>query len=290
MVLFELPRKNSNRLTIFSGAQLEKPQLLSFSDGGLQWRLAAKRFKSQSQQSLLFSQVNVESLSSTSAISPGVFEGLEAGFFKSPGLGYWIWKPLVIYEALRSMPRSSEFLIYSDIGCSVNSTPRSSRRLQEYLEIASVRDVLTFSLPGFKEQDWTKPEVLEHFNAPPEARSSDQRIATVIVFRNSSSTRELVHQWVEAATLEGGRLLNNQTEPSKLLPSFRAHRNDQSLWSVISKASGVEAIPDETYFAPNWKSEGKDYPFWATRLKSIFSSPNPTFLQKAATKVISYIP
>ena len=114
---------------------------------------------------------------------PSCFESLEPGFFKSPGLGYWIWKPLIIHQALKDMPRSREFLIYSDIGCTVNSAPASSRRLQEYMEIASLRGVVTFSLLRFSEEDWTKPEVLEHFNAPPEARSSDQRIATIIVFR-----------------------------------------------------------------------------------------------------------
>jgi hypothetical protein len=160
----------------------------------------------------------------------------------------------------------------------------------DYLQLARENRALTFHLDGFQENHWTKPEVFEALDISGTSQLSDQRLATVLVFSKSPETRDLVDEWAEASISDGGFLLNNDSQKSHGVPGFRAHRNDQSLWSVISKERGVPSISDETYFSPDWKSAGANFPFWATRLRSVFGRPNPTFVQKVASRFIRMIP
>jgi hypothetical protein len=160
----------------------------------------------------------------------------------------------------------------------------------DYLQLAREHRALTFRLDGFQENHWTKPEVFEALNVSRTTQLSDQRLATVLVFNKSAGTRDLVDEWAEASLFDGGYLLNNDSQNSHAVPGFKAHRNDQSLWSVISKERGVPSISDETFFAPDWDLNGANFPFWATRLRSVFSRPNPTFVQKVASRFIRMIP
>ena len=50
-------------------------------------------------------------------------------------------------------------------------------------------------------------------------------------------------------------------------PNFIENRHDQSVLSIIVNKYGSIKIVDETYFHPTWDITGKEYPFWAKRIK-----------------------
>ncbi len=269
---------------------MSKPSLITFADGGLQWRLAGKRFAAGAERSGLFSTVGVANLKTTREHFQTVFSSLPRGFMNSKGLGYWLWKPLMISRALRTLPKTEPFLVYLDVGFTVNATKKSAQRLADYLEIASENNAMVFSLPNCPDESWTKPEVFEYFCTPPEHRASDQRLAGAIVLRNSAATQDLIDEWVSAATYDNSTLLTDQTRVHKSNYPIIAHRHDQSIWSLITKRFSIPAIKDETYFAPNWSIDGAGYPLWATRLRSLFSSPNPKLAERAITKALGLLP
>ena len=264
--------------------------MCSFADGGVNWRLAKSRFKKKALRSNFFNSIFVADLGAVRQSSLEFALALTPDFLGNIGFGFWAWKPSLIRAQLSSLSRGEEFLVYLDVGCTVNATDLSKKRFEEYLETASESGVLTFDLPGFQERLWTKPEVFEELHVPTTDQMSDQRLAGILILRNSKNTIDLVDEWVEASIQGSGSLIDNHSPKASDVEGFRAHRNDQSLWSVLSKKYSIPALKDETFFAPNWREDGAPFPFWATRLKSVFSNPNPTFTQKAITKILSALP
>ena len=49
--------------------------------------------------------------------------------------------------------------------------------------------------------------------------------------------------------------------------SFVAHRNDQSLFSILRKQMGCILIPDETWFDNFMSTEAQSKPILATRIR-----------------------
>ena len=67
--------------------------------------------------------------------------------------------------------------------------------------------------------------------------------------------------------------------------SFVEHRHDQSIFSVLAKSKGFQAVGDETWFAPHWFREGKDFPIWAARWRrgSRMTRMHPAYMYRSLT-------
>ena len=48
-------------------------------------------------------------------------------------------------------------------------------------------------------------------------------------------------------------------------PLLKRHSRDQSLLSCVMKKYNMNYIDDETWWGPNWETDGKDFPIWDTR-------------------------
>jgi hypothetical protein len=73
--------------------------------------------------------------------------------------------------------------------------------------------------------------------------------------------------------------------PSELqLPNFIAHRQDQSILSVLWKGAEIPTLPDETWFAPNWGTAASQFPIWSIRNDSSIRLPLDSARSKLAHK------
>ena len=178
---------------------------------------------------------------------------------KSRGYGYWLWKPYLINRELERL-QENDILVYCDAGCRIN--PGGKKRLLEYIDMlnSDLTGIISFQLE-YKEKQYTKQSVLEHFGVEEEDRNKRQCMATVVMIRKTAHSSRIIDLWYY--TCCNHSLIND--ERTNECPEFVDHRHDQSILSVIVNKEGSIKLSDETWFHPNWNNEGANYPFWATR-------------------------
>ena len=179
------------------------------------------------------------------------------------GYGFWIWKPYIIQKYLQAMD-SNDILIYMDAGCSINT--RGKKRLREYIDIINNQTehgILSFQMNHLEEIKYTKRKLFEHFKTDIQDIQSGQCMATVIIVKKTLQSMKIINEWYDVASIP--HLLNDDIGIEDY--RFTSHRHDQSIYSLLVKKYGSIKIPDETYFAPDWKT-GVQFPFWATRIRN----------------------
>lgn len=268
-----------------------KIRLVSFSDGSLGYRLARARFLKEATASGLFESIQVYSKKSlVSTMRTQQQSTLDLLNRKNKGFGFWLWKPLLISHELENLSSEIDLLLYLDVGCTLNINSASLKRLKEYIEIAERESVLTFHLPGYAEDQWTKTEAITRAGLAEHELKTPQRLGGVLLFSNSARARKLASEWSEFSAADNSAYLKDAT-PELTGGLLRAHRHDQSLWSLVSKSNGVQSLADETYFAPTWLEDGYRYPFWATRkLTSKIPPAQPSLLDKIKTRALKSLP
>jgi hypothetical protein len=177
------------------------------------------------------------------------------------GFGLWTWKPYVVRRSLESLP-GGDVLFYSDAGCSLNPEGRS--RLEEYAGMAAddPAGVLAFTLTG-KVGEWTKRAALAAFDADsPSMRQREMVMATCFVMRAGPDALDLVREWEQR--MADLPLIDDSPSPQGEHAEFREHRHDQSIFTLLAHARGLQRIPDETYWENAWDGSRR-FPIHARR-------------------------
>lgn len=182
------------------------------------------------------------------------------------GFGYWIWKPQIILQALKKIPRGS-ILIYCDAGCSLNVEGVS--RLREYgnMVINHPAHILCFQQSDSIECSWTKMDLMNYLNYnKPEEMTTKQMVGGIIVIHNVDDIEKFFKNWLDICCADNYRYIDNSESKTPNSQSFCDHRHDQSIFSILCKQNKCLIIPDETYWENAW-DRYKHYPIHATRLK-----------------------
>lgn len=205
---------------------------------------------------------------------------------KTRGYGFWLWKPHLLLQELESS--SADFVCYLDAGCVLNSTsPTAVDRLKYYVDFADQNTVMTMELSDQPETMWTKSSLFEYLEVPQSDQERGIRQATAIILKNDKAGREIVKQWLSIATTRNYEFLDDSPSSSPINGNFKNHRHDQSILSCLTKVNGIPAIiGDETFHAPNWSKDGRDFPIWAPRHISgtKFRPEGPSLVQKVERK------
>jgi len=90
-----------------------------------------------------------------------------------------------------------------------------------------------------------------------------QCMATIVIMKKNAHCENIINEWYNAC--ENYNLINDLVHNED--PQFIENRHDQSILSVLVNKHGSVKLLDETYFYPNWDTNGINYPFWARRLK-----------------------
>ena len=186
------------------------------------------------------------------------------------GGGYWLWKSFFIKQTFDKM-KDNDICVYTDAGCHVNI--HGKQRLQEYYDMInqSSSGIISFHLGDLQEEWYTTEKVFEFFDIPSDdiaIRKSSQYMSTILIMRKCDATVKLINKYYEIATTQPVLFSDNYNEYKKN-PTFRDHRHDQSIFSILRKQYGSVVIPDETYNgdnAQNWNAL-KHIPFLSTRIK-----------------------
>lgn len=182
------------------------------------------------------------------------------------GYGYYIWKPQIILQCLRKTAPGAT-LVYADCGCELS--PTGKPRLLQYIDMArnDSKGLLAFQM-GHPEKDWTKMDtILRVFPTPTEQLlNSGQILGGINVWIHRPETIAFLEEWVAICVEDGYHHVSDApSRGARNAPSFREHRHDQSVFSLLCKKYGVTAITDETYDPHSWRQRG--WPVHASRLR-----------------------
>lgn len=192
-----------------------------------------------------------------------VFKNTFVDVLKQPrGGGYWIWKPYIIRRHMQLI-NDYDTIVYCDSGCTIN--PSGEHRFNEYIDMLKTKDMLSFQTP-YPERCWTTKEIFNHFKANKQIQTSGQIIATVIIFKKTSNTTNMINIW-NKTIYNNPVLFTDHYNTNQDSPEFIDNRHDQSIFSVVRKQHDTYILPDETWHEPFRSVESLKYPFWSTKIR-----------------------
>lgn len=177
------------------------------------------------------------------------------------GFGLYTWKPYVVRRMLEALP-AGDALVSCDAGCSLNAEGRD--RLEEYLALAAAHpsQALAFSLAG-RVGEWTKRAALAAVAADDEEmRRRPMVLAGILAVVAGPATLDLAREWERR--MADVRLVDDSPSPQGEHPEFKAHRHDQSIFTLLAHERGLQTIPDETWWPDAWDA-ARRFPIHARR-------------------------
>lgn len=159
------------------------------------------------------------------------------------GAGLWLWKPYIILHALERA-RDGDAIIYCDSGSQI------LQGLDPLVEVCSglKHGVLAFELgSGFPERCWTKRDAFvvmdcdsARFHDSPQMKGGN------LVFVKCGGSIDFLRQWLSLVCQV--RLVSDLPSVCDLpeFTDFRAHRHDQSVFSLLYKKHGYRSCSDMT--------------------------------------------
>ena len=212
-------------------------------------------------------------------------EQIESGFYEKNhlilnekrGAGYWLWKPYFIDKVLNELS-DGDYLFYCDAGCIfINNVKHLIRVLDD-----SGQSIMSFELP-LVEYEWTAESVLNEFDAYKKGYAQSNQIsATYLLLKKSNDSVRLIKDWLEKCTR--AELL---TDDANLGNIAKAHRHDQSIFSLIIKSEGYKTFKDPSdYGRFPWRYFTKDRYF---NLKEYESNYPVILLSNRKENAIKYL-
>jgi len=195
-------------------------------------------------------------------ISPEFYKKHKEIFQFKKGGGYWIWKFQIIKQCLDQL-KDGDVLIYSDSGSSLNKT--GEVRLKNYIDMinSSNYSMIRFKI-DYLEKYWTTKEIFDFFNISldSEIANSNQYLAGHLIMKKTKSLIEQLEKFNEL--LEFNNLLITDKYDKNQISGFVQNRNDQSIFSLISKIYGCIELENEVWFRDNPNNQ-YEYPFLAVQ-------------------------
>lgn len=236
---------------------------VSFGDS-TQFKESLERIAHEANEMQMFEYVVTLNEHDLPNIDPEFWKSHKAFIARNKrGFGYWIWKPLVILHVMKKYP--DRIIVYADSGCKL--VPSGRRRMKDYFDtLAKNPDaILQPTVLDFPEKSWTKADLFEALNGNDKYITDTQQIAaTAVLLRASRRNIEFIQEWLDTVVSNNYHLVDDTPSVAPNDETFKEHRHDQSVFSVLLKLRRPDAIllSDETYhFTP-------EYPIHASRIKA----------------------
>lgn len=155
------------------------------------------------------------------------------------GNGYWLWKPYFIKNTLEKL-NEGDYLFYCDSGAFFLNpvTPLID------LSVKSEQDIIPFELTH-TEKLWTKRDTFVLMGCDsPEFTDTPQRLCGYFLMRKTEFSTRFINEFLLNALDERKITEIENTCGLSNYQGFRAHRHDQSIFSLLTKKYGLESYPD----------------------------------------------
>jgi hypothetical protein len=237
--------------------------LISFGAPDKKYEYTRNRFFNEALNLRVFSSIKVLSEIDSFEYTPELLDHKDF-LYSSRGFGYWIWKYFLISK-LMSEVNDDDIIMYCDSGCTLN--PNGLERLRYYIDATSKSGSLVFDV-GHPEFKYTKMDTYNKiFQNDFKYLETNHICATAFFLKNTNKNKEIIEDIKNISVENEYHYVSDSKSNLDNDPRFLDHRHDQSLFSLFAKKNDFFVIPDETYWHPNWNTEGKNYPIWATRIR-----------------------
>ena len=177
------------------------------------------------------------------------YAGNRAILDRPTGMGYWLWKPYIILEALKNTA-DGDIVVYADCGLEI-TTP-----LDTLLALCREENpILLFGNGDFINATWTKRDCFIYMNCDrPYYWNAPQCDAAFCVFQRSDTSLRFVTEWLEYC--RDPRIITDDpnTAGRRDLPGFREHRRDQSVLSLLAAAGKLPLYRMPSQFGNHYKA------------------------------------
>jgi hypothetical protein len=163
------------------------------------------------------------------------------------GGGLWLWKPYIILKTLDGI-KDGDYLFYSDSGSYFID---SIDHLIQIME-RDKQEVMAFELP-FIEKHWTKRDTFILMGCDkPEFTETNQRLSTFILLKKSNYTVDIINEFLKFA--KDSRILeeNDNILGYPNYAGYQGHREDQSIWSLLTKKYNIQVYRDPSDLGSVW--------------------------------------
>jgi hypothetical protein len=159
---------------------------------------------------------------------------------RTPGFGWWLWKPEFINLCLESIP-PGEGLMYLDAGSFVSSDNNCLELLIAHLNLASKEEVIGSNSQNFIEEDYSSFGIMEKLNLKENDRKSSQFYAGFMLLTNTPKSRIIINSWQKIAC-ENAHSLYFSKPTKNDSPTFVHNMYDQAILSCLFKINSVSSI------------------------------------------------
>ena len=219
-----------------------KALFLTFGDGSSDFRAASVRLAEQANDIGVFSSVvslNHQSLLAVSpqyALAESSIKNLDIypTYFRAS-------KAWVIQAGLLGRFGEFDLVCYADAGCEINSNRITRIVLKRNMHRALLLGGLA-EQTAYTEKNWTKKRTTDYFNASLDHVLSGQVASTLCFLPVNSVSIELANKW---CTLSDHKLdlWQNPKNRDEEVESFKEHRHDQSIFSLLWKQAELPVTP-----------------------------------------------
>ena len=231
---------------------------------GWRWATAGYRLKRQILKVIPDSSVEIINIKKLEQSYPGAFRiANQNGGAAVPGYGYWVWKPIVVYDFFQKMSVNTN-LFYIGAGCEINSNGLD--RFSKYLEKLKLNSHLFFSL-GDPLNEILNDELREFFkiSMPLEAKNNVTSATCFGFSKIGITSPDILLEWYDIAI----------NSPEKFgvgtFGQSKKFRHDQSILSAINYKRETEVLENEIDTEAS-KTQRSDYLFLALRNRMPFST------------------
>lgn len=266
---------------------MTKVHFVTFADGTKAFRAAGRRLCRQADDTGLFAgKAECWSLARLNEANPEFISTHRDYLSANPkGMGNYIWKPMVLLEALNSV-NQGDIVLMLDSGCQFNINEDSIQRFCEYLEMTKLHQALfmqindnSFGFTDLTDNAWTKNFTLNALDKDSVNRMTNQIQSGIIFMVSNKETKDFVNEWYQNCWKDNYALLTSPIAGECENPTFIGHRWEQSILSLMVKSRSFKYIPDETYWFPTWYL-GRRFPIWAMRNRTGGDAARRSFFDK----------
>lgn len=189
----------------------------------------------------------------------------------SRGYGYWIWKTPVLLDMMEKAA-PGDVIVYADAGCGISTTPEARVRFAGWIQDVRTHPShrLSFQM-AHVEESWTKADLFELMDCNEDRfRKTGQHAAGIQAYLNTPENVEFLREHLLIASADGFHAISDAPSRTPNAPTFRDHRHDQSILSLLFKKHGSASRPD------HWEDPG--FPIVMIRRRRAAASTTPMVL------------
>ncbi len=115
---------------------------------------------------------------------------------ETPGYGFWMWKPMIIYDMLHKL-NDGDILLYADAGCHINKN--GIDRYNEYIDVLNKDEyhlVVFDTTPKYRAEQYVNRDAAMIYHPDFYEKSHQYSYASPILLKKTNKTMNLIYDWL----------------------------------------------------------------------------------------------